>query len=568
LQSSIFNFQFQLRPYQLSAFQNHTNGIEVWLWGRQTGKSFTLAAWALDRLIRHPGRLVTILSNSRANGMELNLKCAEIWRLWGAHADRGNGQSLLLFSSPRMSQSAPSPIVSSSLFSRNSKPELGKSTVILDQHDFSSDYRFETMNYETRLTINGRVGRIKVLPANPRTARGFSGDLILDEFAFHEDSFAIWEAVEPILSAHPDYLCRVASTPNGRYNMFYRLATDPRSPLRKITRSEAWRQGLRIYHPITRTEITPEQARDLALDKRAYDQNYECVFENENMALLTAELITAAERESIGFICDQDWSPEALSFLRGAHAPRVSQSPIDSSSSASGVSPVSLDQLSITNHQFFVGLDVGRSHDLTVITVLEKQPHSQRLIVRAILRLRNLRLPDQQQRLAAICRLPQFRAAHIDMTGLGLGLYEYAQQQFGPRIHGINFASSIPCAPFQVRNQKSEIKNAPVPQVLATQLLQAYEDRRIHHPIDQQLRDDLRKPERITSPTGRVSIAATRDGAGHADHFWSLALAVNAALSRPESYLHVITRQPGLRRLSTALTRASRRQRIPRRHLI
>ena len=43
------------------------------------------------------------------------------------------------------------------------------------------------------------------------------------------------------------------------------------------------------------------------------------------------------------------------------------------------------------------------------------------------------------------------------------------------------------------------------------------------------LRDDLRKPEKITSPSGRVSIAATRDEAGHADHFWSLALAVEAA---------------------------------------
>jgi hypothetical protein len=39
----------------------------------------------------------------------------------------------------------------------------------------------------------------------------------------------------------------------------------------------------------------------------------------------------------------------------------------------------------------------------------------------------------------------------------------------------------------------------------------------------------LRKPERVTTPGGRVSIAATRDEAGHADHFWSLALALEAA---------------------------------------
>jgi phage FluMu gp28-like protein len=44
-----------------------------------------------------------------------------------------------------------------------------------------------------------------------------------------------------------------------------------------------------------------------------------------------------------------------------------------------------------------------------------------------------------------------------------------------------------------------------------------------------QLRDELRKPERVTSPGGNVSIAATRDAVGHADHFWSFALAVDAA---------------------------------------
>ena len=33
----------------------------------------------------------------------------------------------------------------------------------------------------------------------------------------------------------------------------------------------------------------------------------------------------------------------------------------------------------------------------------------------------------------------------------------------------------------------------------------------------------------MTSPGGRVSIAAQRTESGHADHFWALALAVRAA---------------------------------------
>jgi hypothetical protein len=128
--------------------------------------------------------------------------------------------------------------------------------------------------------VDGHVGRIKILPANPRTARGFSGDLILDEFAFHDDSTAIWEAAEPILSANPDFLCRIASTPNGgticstaRHRSEHSQAYHPRS--------EAWRQRMIISHPVTRQPITPDEARALAHDKRAYDQNYECIFESK-----------------------------------------------------------------------------------------------------------------------------------------------------------------------------------------------------------------------------------------------------------------------------------------------
>jgi hypothetical protein len=460
------------RPYQLEAFNNRTNGIECWLWGRQSGKSFTLAAWAVDRLITKPGRLVTILSNSRSNGAELNRKCGEI-------CERHHHS--------------------------------------FEQADLSSTFQFEAMNYETRIHAGAATGRIKVLPANPRTARGFSGDLILDEFAFHEDSQKIWEAAEPILSANRDYLCRVASTPNGRHNMFYQLATTPGIHTRCVPRSLAWQQGLEIFHPSTREPITPDQARELALDKLAYDQNYECAFTSENMALLTYDLISQAESSAVGFVCENAWSAEALALLT---SPTVTGS-------------------------LYVGVDVGRSHDWTVITVLEKQ--SPRLLVRAILRLRNTALPQQQERLAEICSLPKFRQACVDMTGLGLGLYEYSQRQFGARITGLNF-SRMMTLPSSLAMEGRQATTVRTPELLALQLLRVYADRAIQHPLDPLLRDHLRRPERLTSASGQVSIAADRNSGGHADHFWSLALAVHAAKAAPIGGFEVI-RVPGRMRI-------------------
>ncbi len=72
-------------------------------------------------------------------------------------------------------------------------------------------------------------------------------------------------------------------------------------------------------------------------------------------------------------------------------------------------------------------------------------------------------------------------------------------------------------------------ETAKVTELMATELLAVFEERSIEIPNDAELRADLVKPEKITSPGGRVSIAATRDEAGHADHFWAIALAIRAA---------------------------------------
>src|SRR4051794_8353694 len=52
------------RNYQQSIFWDHTTKTLILHWSRQIGKSYTLAGWAVDRLLRYPGRLVTVLSNS------------------------------------------------------------------------------------------------------------------------------------------------------------------------------------------------------------------------------------------------------------------------------------------------------------------------------------------------------------------------------------------------------------------------------------------------------------------------------------------------------------------------
>lgn len=487
----------RFRKYQQPVFLDRESGILILHWSRQIGKSYTLAAWAVDRLLtqlqKNDTWLITVLSNSRDNGAEFVIKCQDVCNKLGMAMEK--------------------------------QAKAVGDAMVYDATDDSPDLKYENMRMEIRvtLTVNGRerVGRIKVLAANPRTARGFSGDLILDEFAFHEDSNAIWEAAEPILSANPEFLCRIASTGNGKHNMFYRMSSGagPNDgtvfvssagfKVCRVTRSEAWKMGVKIYDPNTRQPITPDEARKKALDKRAYDQNYECKFADENMALLTNELIQQAERDGIP-IDEQAWSPVSMARMWRAEG------------------------------ELSLGGDIGRNRDITVFAVIEKIGQTKRII--AMLRMSGMRLPAQQTQLDLVCALPKFQRACIDMTGIGLGLVEYAQEKWGDyKIQGVNFATTEPISD-RIRAEGRKTETARVTEIMATEMLGCFEDRSIEIcvELDADGRDDLRKPEKITSPGGRVSIAAVRDEAGHADHFWAFALAIRAAMDfRPAGDIYV-----------------------------
>ena len=455
----------KFRAYQLPIFLNRTDRVVILHWSRQIGKSFTLAAWAIDRLLTRPGRLITVLSNSRDNGAEFLRKCEEI---------------------------------------------CNKMRLVMEWKDETDaltpdDLKITTLRMEARVQFGGHEGRIKVLAANPRTARGFSGDLILDEFAFHEDSQAIWEAAEPILSSDPDFLCRIASTGNGKQNMFYRMVTSGLYKVSRVRRSDAYAMGVKIHDPSSNTPITPEQARARSLDKAAYDQNYECAFANEMACLILGEMINAAENDQVGFVCEQDWTSEAIERMRACEG---------------GLN---------------IGVDVARTRDFTVITALETI--SDMHFARAILRIQDMSTPNQQTRLDDVLRMPKFRQCSIDATGLGLGLYEYAARDHGHlRINGVNFSTTVPMTDEIAREGHKQLR-VKVTEAMAMHTAQVFEDRRIQVPRDQIWRDDMRKPTRIVSPGGSRSIAATREGSpGHADHFWSLALALDAASGNASSW--------------------------------
>jgi phage FluMu gp28-like protein len=133
--------------------------------------------------------------------------------------------------------------------------------------------------------------RITALPANADTARGFSANVFLDEFAFHQDSRAIWKALFPVISA--GHKLRIVSTPNGKGNKFYELMTGT---------GMTWsRHEVDIYKAVA--DGLPRNVDELRTaigDDDAWAQEYELKWLDEASAWLTYELITACEHDDAG----------------------------------------------------------------------------------------------------------------------------------------------------------------------------------------------------------------------------------------------------------------------------
>jgi hypothetical protein len=78
--------------------------------------------------------------------------------------------------------------------------------------DFAALY--ESQRLEFRLD-HGRKGvsRTLIIAPNPATARGWTGDVIIDEIGFIKDLQELWEAMEPIVSSDKTFRVIMSTTP-------------------------------------------------------------------------------------------------------------------------------------------------------------------------------------------------------------------------------------------------------------------------------------------------------------------------------------------------------------------
>lgn len=222
-------------------------------------------------------------------------------------------------------------------------------------------------------------GRVVALPANPRTARSFTGDAWLDEYAYHVDPEGIRDAAFPI-AARGDWRVRVFSTPNGAQGLFHGWASQvPQGwALHRVTVDEAIRQGL------------PLRLADLEAlaggDPRLFAQWFRCQFTDADAQYIPAALADRALR----------WTGE-MPALEGA--------------------------------EIHAGFDVAREHDLSALAIVAVV--DRRAWVLAVLTAKRSSFAAQKQMLARARQRFQWETLHVDATGLGTQLAEELVELYG-----------------------------------------------------------------------------------------------------------------------------------------
>jgi len=410
---------------------------------------------------------------------------------------------------------------------------------------------------EVRLP-NGSV--IYGLPSNPDTARGYSGNVTLDEFAFHADAAKIYSALFPTITR--GFSLEVISTPNGQQGKFYELAKSaglvgkpsglPREggALPYPSWSGHWcdiyeavRQGLRINVELLRAGCD---------DESTFQQEFCCQFVSTAENFFPPDLLAAC----LSAEASTDTPAHQLASARGTgrgelRAPAGGQSP-----------------------EFFLGIDIGRQHDRTVFWLDEvtatgglpepsegsalvgsgflaesalspfaphravrerranglgmtgergqQDAHDRLAIARLVRTLDRAPFADQLECARELLNLeredgqPLVRRAAIDATGIGAMLAETLAAEFGPRLEPVTFT-------------------AAVKENLAFRTKRRMEKQLSLLPDTREVRRAFSAVKRFVTPSGNLRFDAVRTAAGHADEFWAKALADLAADSGPVS---------------------------------
>lgn len=332
----------------------------------------------------------------------------------------------------------------------------------------------------------GSGRRCHSMSSNPDSQAGKRGGRTLDEVGLHKHFRRLWGIAFPGITWGGDIT--FFSTHRGSQHYFNQLVIEIRHKgnpkgisLHRCTLQDALDAGL-LYK--LQKKLPPEDERQGmdevdyfnwvkagCSDEETFLQEYMCVPSDDASAFISYELIDGCK-----YGPGEEWE-------------------------------YSLDQIRACKNPIYVGIDIGRRHDLTVCWVDE--------VVAGVAFTRKIvvleKMPFSQQEAILWPIVEAARRACIDETGIGMQLAERSQERFGKyKVEGVTFSAAM----------KEE---------LAYPVRSQLEDRSCRLPDDPKVAADFRGIRKETTAAGNVRFAGERNESGHCDRFWAKGLARHAA---------------------------------------
>ena len=341
--------------------------------------------------------------------------------------------------------------------------------------------------------------RIHSMSSNPDAQAGKRGTRVLDEFALHPDPKKLYTIASPGTTWGGQL--EIISTHRGSQNFFNQLIQEiqyngnPKNiSLHTVTLQDALDQGFlkKLKEKLPCDDLRQlmdndnyfNHIRSSCPDEESFLQEYMCQPSDDQSAFMPYDLITQAE-----FPLTTNWELHP-----------------------SNTTPF--------KNNFYLGVDIARKNDLSVFWLLEEINGS--FFTRQVISLKDTPFSIQEETLYSLLEHPNLIRACIDQSGLGRQFTERAIQKFNPfKVQGINFTNT----------SKEQ---------LAYPLRTAFENNQVKIPQSNLIRSSLRAIKKETSSHGNTRFTADHGTNGHADHFWALALALNAAQKAKPNYYSTI----------------------------
>ncbi len=350
--------------------------------------------------------------------------------------------------------------------------DLGE--VIVDK---DTDIRSYTLKFSNECKINS-------MSSNPDAQAGKRGTRLLDEFALHKDPKKLYDIALPGIT-WGGQLAGVSTHRGSKnfFNLIIRQIKENENPkkisLHTVTLQTALEQGFLFKLQSKLPPGDPRQEMDetdyfnhvraSCSSDEAFLQEFMCVPIDDNGCFIDPELMAGCEYD-----LKDDWEQEI-------HA---------------------------IKNEIYIGIDIGRKADLTVIWICEKM--GDRFYTRQIITMKNTTFSAQKKVIWPLIANSNVRRCCIDATGLGMQLSEEAKNDFGYKVEPITFSAKI----------KEE---------MAFKLKSKMESRDFKFPFDNVIRTDFMSVKKEITTSGNIRFSADRGPNGHSDRFWAAALCLIGA---------------------------------------